>query len=109
MFGSFQSPSVRTASSTANTSRSASATGLSCDVTSTSPRTTSPGFAVVLARCGATFNSRSGDRKSTRLNSSHVEISYAVFCLKKKKNMIEASFRQRPKREKKEENLLYSK
>src|SRR5690349_23770506 len=26
----------------------------------------------------------SGDRKSTRLNSSHVEISYAVFCLKKK-------------------------
>src|SRR5690349_22704184 len=25
------------------------------------------------------------DRKSTRLNSSHVEISYAVFCLKKKK------------------------
>src|SRR5215469_17937265 len=28
---------------------------------------------------------RSRDRKSTRLNSSHVEISYAVFCLKKKK------------------------
>src|SRR3989442_9254728 len=27
-----------------------------------------------------------GDRKSTRLNSSHVRISYAVFCLKKKKN-----------------------
>src|SRR5690349_2264269 len=27
-----------------------------------------------------------GDRKSTRLNSSHVEISYAVFCLKKKKS-----------------------
>src|SRR5690625_6187334 len=26
-----------------------------------------------------------GDRKSTRLNSSHVAISYAVFCLKKKK------------------------
>src|SRR5438874_6548667 len=26
------------------------------------------------------------DRKSTRLNSSHVEISYAVFCLKKKKS-----------------------
>src|SRR5690349_23494167 len=31
-------------------------------------------------RCGAWR-----DRKSTRLNSSHVEISYAVFCLKKKK------------------------
>src|SRR5690625_5474603 len=28
-----------------------------------------------------------GDRKSTRLNSSHVAISYAVFCLKKKKTM----------------------
>src|SRR2546430_4873795 len=29
---------------------------------------------------------RQGDRKSTRLNSSHSQISYAVFCLKKKKN-----------------------
>src|SRR5438874_4917571 len=29
-----------------------------------------------------------GDRKSTRLNSSHVEISYAVFCLKKKNNQM---------------------
>src|SRR5690349_23120342 len=28
------------------------------------------------------------DRKSTRLNSSHVEISYAVFCLKKKKQEL---------------------
>src|SRR5690242_21054465 len=28
---------------------------------------------------------RPGDRKSTRLNSSHMSISYAVFCLKKKK------------------------
>src|SRR3989442_3231658 len=31
---------------------------------------------------------RSGDRKSTRLNSSHVRISYAVFCLKKKKDRL---------------------
>src|SRR5690349_22474142 len=31
---------------------------------------------------------RGGDRKSTRLNSSHVEISYAVFCLKKKNNIL---------------------
>src|SRR5436305_6104721 len=29
------------------------------------------------------------DRKSTRLNSSHVRISYAVFCLKKKKHKID--------------------
>src|SRR5688572_32005657 len=31
----------------------------------------------------------STDRKSTRLNSSHSQISYAVFCLKKKKKIIE--------------------
>src|SRR5437899_3632752 len=31
----------------------------------------------------------SRDRKSTRLNSSHLGISYAVFCLKKKKNTIQ--------------------
>ena len=31
------------------------------------------------------FGDGQGDRKSTRLNSSHVVISYAVFCLKKKK------------------------
>src|SRR2546427_7287109 len=31
--------------------------------------------------------SRQQDRKSTRLNSSHSQISYAVFCLKKKKNL----------------------
>src|SRR3712207_7409752 len=29
------------------------------------------------------------DRKSTRLNSSHANISYAVFCLKKKKKLID--------------------
>src|SRR5437868_15227490 len=43
------------------------------------------------AKCGR--NSLPGiitarDRKSTRLNSSHVSISYAVFCLKKKKNTL---------------------
>src|SRR2546427_8363434 len=32
---------------------------------------------------------RAGDRKSTRLNSSHSQISYAVFCLKKKKKKID--------------------
>src|SRR5690606_39852346 len=31
-----------------------------------------------------TTNAKASDRKSTRLNSSHVKISYAVFCLKKK-------------------------
>src|SRR2546430_12378546 len=39
------------------------------------------------ARVGAHFRGpRPQDRKSTRLNSSHSQISYAVFCLKKKKN-----------------------
>src|SRR5690625_5808689 len=33
---------------------------------------------------------RSIDRKSTRLNSSHVAISYAVFCLKKKKDRLQS-------------------
>src|SRR6516165_2225609 len=37
-----------------------------------------------------------GDRKSTRLNSSHSQISYAVFCLKKKKKL--ADHRQEPSR-----------
>src|SRR3712207_8665947 len=32
------------------------------------------------------------DRKSTRLNSSHANISYAVFCLKKKKNYILSTY-----------------
>src|SRR5690349_22247536 len=49
---------------------------------------------VFVALAGITLRSRRDhtaslvdrDRKSTRLNSSHVEISYAVFCLKKKKN-----------------------
>src|SRR2546429_1092267 len=44
----------------------------------------------VRPRSRRTFRSLSpslpGDRKSTRLNSSHGYISYAVFCLKKKKN-----------------------
>src|SRR2546430_6945631 len=34
---------------------------------------------------GRMFESSRADRKSTRLNSSHSQISYAVFCLKKKK------------------------
>src|SRR5256886_5695176 len=38
-----------------------------------------------LRRTGRRLRARRGDRKSTRLNSSHSQISYAVFCLKKKK------------------------
>src|SRR5215475_15146524 len=44
---------------------------------------------------------RRPDRKSTRLNSSHVKISYAVFCLKKKKNRTARISRNKKKRCKK--------
>src|SRR5690242_21141271 len=39
------------------------------------------------------------DRKSTRLNSSHMSISYAVFCLKKKKNIQDAAAHQLSQRD----------
>src|SRR3712207_7910581 len=41
------------------------------------------------------ISSCSKDRKSTRLNSSHANISYAVFCLKKKNNMLLNRLRSR--------------
>src|SRR3712207_7258144 len=50
------------------------------------------GRACVLSPCILPERSRGlGDRKSTRLNSSHANISYAVFCLKKKKIIQEHS------------------
>src|ERR1035438_6410832 len=42
-----------------------------------------PANAVVRARIDARVKEEATDRKSTRLNSSHLGISYAVFCLKK--------------------------
>src|SRR3712207_7402381 len=44
--------------------------------------------ALVHASNSATSLWHSEDRKSTRLNSSHANISYAVFCLKKKKTQL---------------------
>src|SRR3989449_1450872 len=44
-----------------------------------------PGATIVEPTSGNTGIGNGGDRKSTRLNSSHGYISYAVFCLKKKK------------------------
>src|SRR3989440_11504054 len=43
------------------------------------------GLALVFGLLAGTLNGAAVDRKSTRLNSSHDQISYAVFCLKKKK------------------------
>src|SRR3712207_8959735 len=45
------------------------------------------------AECAPGHIRRAGpDRKSTRLNSSHANISYAVFCLKKKKNLYQTLY-----------------
>src|SRR6266480_6513722 len=43
---------------------------------------------------------RAGDRKSTRLNSSHMSISYAVFCLKKKKKKKKKKNKEQKKKKK---------
>src|SRR5690606_15255816 len=45
-----------------------------------------PGSEGMIRACGVREIVTGVDRKSTRLNSSHVKISYAVFCLKKKKD-----------------------
>src|SRR6266850_4283951 len=44
------------------------------------------------------------DRKSTRLNSSHLVISYAVFCLKKKKNKNNIVIKKKKKKKNKKKN-----
>src|SRR2546430_4961862 len=44
-----------------------------------------PGDAIFVSHTAGDADARAADRKSTRLNSSHSQISYAVFCLKKKK------------------------
>src|SRR5215813_14330234 len=56
------------------------------------------------ARCTTwrlTFCAGCQDRKSTRLNSSHVRISYAVFCLKKKKKNTQSFHHNKKKKKKK--------
>src|SRR3712207_7441564 len=47
---------------------------------------THPTLPALAAKYGRSEHEMRTDRKSTRLNSSHANISYAVFCLKKKKN-----------------------
>src|SRR2546426_8077864 len=46
------------------------------------------GYTVVVQTHGRNGQYNPQDRKSTRLNSSHLVISYAVFCLKKKKESV---------------------
>src|SRR2546427_9286007 len=47
------------------------------------------------------------DRKSTRLNSSHSQISYAVFCLKKKKKTNKKSTKQNKTHKEEEDSILH--
>src|SRR5262245_62788046 len=49
------------------------------------------GLVPAAPRVGVAERARDGDRKSTRLNSSHLGISYAVFCVKKKTNALLAA------------------
>src|SRR5690242_21295331 len=49
------------------------------------PREQADGTGRYWGSAQGTESTAGGDRKSTRLNSSHMSISYAVFCLKKKK------------------------
>src|SRR6266853_2574191 len=77
-------------------------------VISTPPGFTSKWLAPRLHRFSAAYpeidarvsSSASKDRKSTRLNSSHSQISYAVFCLKKKKKKKNHLFFQKKKNKK---------
>src|SRR2546429_7116716 len=50
------------------------------------------GIAALLPNSAAAFEVLLSDRKSTRLNSSHGQISYAVFCLKKKTNNFTSQY-----------------
>src|SRR2546422_8414146 len=84
--------------------RRSSSGGIPCPVsataTSTAPATTAPERRIALRGASATASRAfvSRDRKSTRLNSSHGYISYAVFCLKKKKKKINKPLYRTPTR-----------
>src|SRR3712207_8951058 len=56
-----------------------------CACCSRKRRAARPSCSMLKAGRAESLSERGGDRKSTRLNSSHANISYAVFCLKKKK------------------------
>src|SRR3712207_8519687 len=60
-------------------------TGVTCPTIRIHPAIIAQAAATSKVMLGGNFSLGVGDRKSTRLNSSHANISYAVFCLKKKK------------------------
>src|SRR2546430_6957813 len=53
-------------------------------------------IAIAVLRSSDSGHACTADRKSTRLNSSHSQISYAVFCLKKKKRLSRPRSKQTP-------------
>src|SRR6266540_6003420 len=55
------------------------------------------------------LGARPRDRKSTRLNSSHITSSYAVFCLKKKKKTYKRIIKKKTKKKKKKKKKKKSK
>src|SRR5256885_8601484 len=91
-------------SSPRNALRAATAASAAVSVRSTrGPRLTGTKSAAAKAASSFSSNPASGpaatmkDRKSTRLNSSHLVISYAVFCLKKKKKYASSHDRRHAK------------
>src|SRR6266700_4885975 len=105
--------SITTISSSSYTRRSAAGKGggggapnstRSSALTSSSPRRTTSPLTRTRPSASHCLRPRREDRKSTRLNSSHVKISYAVFCLKnkkKKKNNIYLKKKKKKKKQKK--------
>src|SRR5215475_15731203 len=69
-----------------------------CSARPSTPRRTTPPSRSIDAPAGSPGRT---DRKSTRLNSSHVKISYAVFCLKKKKKQKKKAYNKKKKKKKK--------
>src|SRR5256885_13092478 len=84
----------------ANHSSSGSCKGLSCGAANPgahqAARPDSAGASLPLTAEDHSHGHARGDRKSTRLNSSHLVISYAVFCLKKKNTEYERPGRSQP-------------
>src|SRR5256885_9805203 len=80
----FRSTTTTTADGAASTSQSSDASGSFAGAPNNKPLVHQSSFGAK----GINNFSLQGDRKSTRLNSSHLVISYAVFCLKKKKILL---------------------
>src|SRR5204863_3969491 len=84
-------PAGRPASASSSASSSAESGVADAGLSTTAQPAASAGASLCATRLSGKLKGEiapalaAGDRKSTRLNSSHVEISYAVFCLKKKK------------------------